>query len=497
MKRTPTTRLCCYFAWLIVVTACSNETETGGGTGALSLGLDLTGGSQIDAVQYTITGNGIDPITGLIDSSAPGATASLEVFGLPPGDGYSVRLSAMADDGTSCEGLASFDVAAGDSTLVSVMLGCKAPERFGGVRVNGKPNVCPQLAKVVVAPLETSVYESIQLSALAVDAEGDALTYYWESQNGSIDDPSSADTEYTCGSAGRDFITVHVSDGFFADCDDSWQVEVFCLENPGGPDCTPTFRCLNTEIPPIEEDPSCMLKEPPALPQGCAGLESTTNPATCAPTGSPSLHEVQTIGVTRDCNTGFDLDRCDGRSCTNFAAGATGEGRKGVDNTLTALGVFPEVRLGALDQALYDRLCDGSIEWAFAVDPNPTESCVNVTPIYGGVAADPIAMNLSDSGCISGTLGTIPLSIAGVQGQLENAKIRGVLDPAAGFDGVLGATAVDPTATAIAETLLGCCGSLVSEAFDIRSDLEASQQSRCDALSLSLDIGGTVVDDFP
>lgn len=45
---------------LIAVTACSNEAETGGVTGSLSLGLDVISGSQIDAVQYTVTGNGIE-----------------------------------------------------------------------------------------------------------------------------------------------------------------------------------------------------------------------------------------------------------------------------------------------------------------------------------------------------------------------------------------------------------------------------------------------------
>ena len=52
----------------------------------------------------------------------------------------------------------------------------------------------------------------------------------------------------------------------------------------------------------------------------------------------------------------------------------------------------------------------------FLLDANSGENCVNVVPIYYGFAGAPIPMNLSDGGCISGTLGTAPLMVAGTEG---------------------------------------------------------------------------------
>ena len=116
----------------------------------------------------------MEPMDGVIDTSAPGATASVEVFGLPPGRGYLVALEAVTvDREIACRGDAFFDVDAGASTEVMVMLNCKPPERFGGVRVNGEFNVCPELTKVVVSPLQTSLGNDITLSATAFDPEGD------------------------------------------------------------------------------------------------------------------------------------------------------------------------------------------------------------------------------------------------------------------------------------------------------------------------------------
>ena len=149
--------------------------------------------------------------------------------------------------------------------------------------------------------------------------------------------------------------------------------------------------------------------------------------------------------------------------------------------------------LGGIDQVLYDGLCEGSISWAFIVDPNVAESCANVTPVYGGVPAATIPLNLSETGCISGMLGTIPLPIAGVQGQLDNAVVRGTGDVTQGFNVTLGATVEDETAKAIADALIHGGSAVVAQVFDIRSDLQGEVTASCNAISLSLDVGGTVV----
>ncbi len=500
-------------ACIVVMTGCSSTTETGESMGSLSLDLELAGNAQIDEVWYNITGNGIVPIAGVIDTSAPGATASVEVFGLPPGNDYAVELRAIVNDGTSCQGSASFDVVVGLATPVAVMLNCKPPERFGSVRVNGKLNICANLVKVVVAPLQTSVGSSIDLAAQGTDAEGDPIAYFWSASGGPIDDPEDSSPTYTCASPGSQIIQAFVSDDDFTDCIDTWQVEVRCVGDDGGAggsggtagsggtggaprECVPSnSSCRNGDIDPIVEDPTCMLNEPPSLVDGCTGNESVINPVSCTATGNQAMHEVQLLAIAGDCNAGFDLDGCDGNSC-RVGGLAPGEGLDGVDNALAGLApVLAGVggNLGGVDQVLYDGLCDGSIDWTFRIDPNPQENCVTVTPVYGGVPTNPIPMNLTDTGCISGTLGTIPLPLAGVQGELENAVLRGTGDATQGFNVLLGATVADETAKAIAEALIQGGGAVVAQVFDISSDLEGNLSASCDALSISLNVGGTVV----
>ena len=473
-------------------------------TGALELNLQLAGGAQIDEVLYQITGGGMQPMGGIIDTSAPGATASVEVFGLPEGSGYLIELRAVANGGAACKGSAPFGVTAGRATPVAVMLNCKPQERLGSVRVNGKLNVCAQLVKVVVAPLETSVGSSIDLSMQGADAEGDFISYFWNATGGFIDDSQAAVTRYTCASVGTQTIFAAVTDDDFGSCLDTWEVEVRCGTGDGGtggsgggvPACLPEIEsCSNGDIDPIVENPACMLNDTPVLADGCVGTESLTNPSSCTPSGDESIHEVQLIAIDGDCNSGFDLDSCSGTSCRRGGL-APGEGLDGVDNALAGLApVITTVggNLGGIDQVLYDGLCDGSISWVFMVDPNTAESCINVTPIYGGVQAETIPLNLSETGCISGTLGTMPLPVAGVQGQLDNAVVRGTGDVTQGFNVTLGATVEDETAKAIAEALIDGGSAVVAQVFDIRSDLEGDVSSSCDSISLSLDVGGTLV----
>jgi len=502
----------CCLAAIVLTTGCSGETfsegDTNGQTGSLSLELDVNGEAKIDEVWYRITGNAMPDMTGFIDTSAPGATASVEVFGLPAGFGYLVELRAIADDGTSCRGSAPFDVRAGEATSVGVMINCKPRERFGSVRVNGTLNVCAHLEKVVVSPLQTSVGYTIDLSALGADAEEDSLAYFWSASGGPIDNPTSPVAQYTCAIPGRHQVRIDVSDDDFLDCIDSWTVEVQCVGDGGGsggaaggggaggtggsaPECAPSqSRCQNGDIDAVEEDPACMLSEPPNLPNSCSGSESVVNPVSCSPTGMRSRYEVQMIAVASDCNAGFDLDRCDGESCINGGL-APGEGLDGVDNALTGLApVLAGVggNLGGVDQALYDGLCDGSIDWAFEIDANLAENCASVTPFYDGEAAASVILNLSSSGCISGTLGSMPLPLGGVEGALGNATLRGTADATSGFDLELGGTADAATAVAIAEALLEGAGAVVSQVFDINEDLSDDLQAGCNALSLTFDV---------
>jgi len=200
----------------------------------LEVTVDDEGNSiALDEVLWTLTGNGMAPMSGAIDTSAQGATPSVEVFGLNPGS-YRIDLEASADgDETRCQGSAPFDVTEGVSTEVAVLLRCKVGQRFGAVRVNGKFNICSELIKAVVAPLQTSIGNQIAVQSQAEDEEGDPIAYAWTTDSGSFADPSAAATLYTCEETGDHSVTISVSDDGFDYCVDSWTVAIRCVDEGG------------------------------------------------------------------------------------------------------------------------------------------------------------------------------------------------------------------------------------------------------------------------
>ncbi|MGB8224796.1 MAG: hypothetical protein WCF10_19555, partial [Polyangiales bacterium] len=195
--------------WLFGALAFAGCAADTGTAGDLAIDLVLLNGTQIDEVSYSITGNDMEPMVGTIDTSAPGSTASIEVFGIPAGENYTVAMTATSTDGqTSCSGSADFDVAVGAVTQVMLMLNCKPNQQYGGVRVNGKFNFCADLIKVVVSPLQTSIGNQIDVLAKAADVEGDEIEYRWTGTGGSFADPSAPATTYTCEQVGDQTITI-------------------------------------------------------------------------------------------------------------------------------------------------------------------------------------------------------------------------------------------------------------------------------------------------
>ena len=89
--------LCC-FAAAIAFAGCTSDQTSSENTGGLNLSLELADGVVINEVDWTISSPGMEDMTGTIDTSAPGATASVEVFGLPPGDQYLVELRSDRRD---------------------------------------------------------------------------------------------------------------------------------------------------------------------------------------------------------------------------------------------------------------------------------------------------------------------------------------------------------------------------------------------------------------
>ncbi len=233
-----------FLAGALAVAGCATETPSGDGS-SLGVNLQLEGGQIIDEVEWVITSPGMDPMRGTIDVSAPGSTASVEVFGLPPGDDYTITMTAMTDDGESCSGSADFDVQAGESTQLMVILSCKPPEDLGGVRVNGGFNICADLVKMTVGPLQTSVGNDIELFAAGDDDENDPFELRWEATGGSIADPSAASTVYTCEEVGDHFVRVTVSDDGFDYCNCEWTVPITCVD---GEPCENDADCGEGEV---------------------------------------------------------------------------------------------------------------------------------------------------------------------------------------------------------------------------------------------------------
>ena len=325
---------------------CSTDSPQAGSSGSLSLDLTIADGVVINTVSWEITNGDMEPMSGDINTAAPGSTASVEVFGIPPGQGYRVELAATSEDGeTTCRGSAEFDVEVGVSTDVMVILNCKLPPRFGAVRVNGKFNICAELVKVVVSPLQTSVGNDIDLLSIATDAEGDPITTVWTDNGGSFADPSAPSTTYTCEEIGEHEITVSVTDNDKY-CDmATWTVPITCVAGPGGDlcedvdcddgnectdnDCDPASgECIND---PANEGGSCdeggMCESGECVPADlCDGVDCDDGNECTADLCDPADGSCSNTAVDdgTDCDSGAGMcvdgncmpkDLCDGVVC--------------------------------------------------------------------------------------------------------------------------------------------------------------------------------------
>ena len=309
-----------------------------------------------------------------------------------------------------------------------------------------------------------------------------------------------------------------------------------------GGSCEPVAeRCESAASNPIE--PCCSLEAPPTQENACDGTESLENPTRCEPTGESVTHRLTVFALNEECNAGFDLDGCDGKSCATGAFVEKTEGIGGVDNGLAASGPFIESigeDLDAVQQAFSDSMCgltdDGNqstcdggtndgeactvdtdcggigtcddadndclmmipaIDIELDVDANANQDCANVTLRSGDTSSSAI-LNLgeatsSETVCASGRLGSVPVVIQGKEATLTNAAVRMTVSADGFSDGLLGVTADEATARTIAETLPDPASQLVGELFDINDDLSGDPTTKCNALSLTMSIGGVAV----
>ena len=235
-----------------------------------------------------------------------------------------VELSAVSvDQQVTCRGSAEFDVEVGVSTPVMVIVNCKLPQELGGVRVNGKFNICAQLTKMVVAPLQTSVGNDISLFSTASDEEGDPITYMWTSHSGSIADPVAASTTYTCTEAGDDDITVLVTDDDGTYCMSMWTVRVTCVAGDGNPCDDVTCEDDGNECTDATCNPANGRCETSDNTNACDGRNGTCNAGVCQPNDL-------CIGVDCNDNDQCTIDVCVNGKCSNtLDTGASCDGGAG------------------------------------------------------------------------------------------------------------------------------------------------------------------------
>ncbi len=181
-------------------------------TGSASMAINLPSGATILRVDYTISGNGITPITGQVNVSGAGSTVSFLVNGIPAGMNYLVKLTAVSTDGaTTCTGQANFNVVAGMVSHVTVLLQCTGGQT-GGVVVNGI--WCPILSSYSVSPLAVAVGGQVDVAAAATDldtSDNATPTFAWSASAGSFVSATAATTKYNCSSAGMQTVTIKVS----------------------------------------------------------------------------------------------------------------------------------------------------------------------------------------------------------------------------------------------------------------------------------------------
>jgi hypothetical protein len=257
-----------------------------------------------------------------------------------------------------------------------------------------------------------------------------------------------------------------------------------------------TSRCSNGPIDPIVEDESCQLAEPPPLAQACDGSESFVRPARCSH-GTTFTYQLTALEIDDDCNGGYDLDGCDGDSCRRGDQ-ASEEGLNGVDNGLAGLASLVRAlgrNLGVINQAYYNALCRGDIDMLFRVDANPEEDCATVTAIVDGEEVAEVAVNLSDDGCLSGSLGNIVFTFGEEPWELSNVRTQFTISEEGFANGQLGATLDQDTLSALAGELIGGGAELlVGTILDIDSALNGDPLTDCNALSLTLKVGGVTIE---
>ncbi|MEP6652026.1 MAG: hypothetical protein ABJA82_01625 [Myxococcales bacterium] len=185
----------------LAVNCSKKDTGSNSAVGSVGLALTLPSGATVTSVHYSVKNSGSTEVAqGDIPVSDSGATISVVIGGIAAGSGYTVALSGMASDGSTCLGTsAAFAVTANASTNVNVLLLCRNVNSSGTVVVNGQIDNCPAVTSYVVSPMATGVNGHIGVSASAADLDAaDTVTYAWTATAGTFNTPTASSATFTC-----------------------------------------------------------------------------------------------------------------------------------------------------------------------------------------------------------------------------------------------------------------------------------------------------------
>ncbi len=195
----------------------ASESDPQGSVGTVGLKLTLPGGEQLNSVSWTITGpNGAStPVESGSVNVTNSTSISFVAGGIPAGAGYTVTITGTTTDGTiTCSGSMTFSVAARATTNVTVLMQCGSPTpEAGSAAVGGQIYSCGNANGVSASPGETTLGNSVALSASATGPNPAGLTYSWSAQSGTFSASTGQSTSFTCTGQGPVPVTVTVSDG--------------------------------------------------------------------------------------------------------------------------------------------------------------------------------------------------------------------------------------------------------------------------------------------
>ena len=201
--------------------ACSKSGEPTNDVGGLKVALAVQGGYTVNSVSYTVNASpgGAVVKSGTIDVSGAGANISFALE-LPPGTD-TITLTATSTTGVTFTGTSpAFTVVSGQTVGVSVTLTntvADAGTAPGQVDVNGTivpGDHPPQIAFVVVSPLQIAVGGTINVSVTATDPDvGDVLSYAWTATpDGAFASATSDTTTFSSSTVGTKTLKITVSD---------------------------------------------------------------------------------------------------------------------------------------------------------------------------------------------------------------------------------------------------------------------------------------------